>query len=128
MMADGNVVKEIYTSSKEKSVVAQQFQTAFDISIAGNGQIGITDVGSHKIHLLEWEDESAWVTSTVIGGGNAGCRDGNATTAELHEPTGITFKMNSALICCIGGRDHGCIKLYSQLGFATEFMSSIRNI
>ena len=129
MVADGNVVKEINTSSKETSVVAQGFQTAFDISVAVNGQIGITDVGSHKVHLLEWEDdESAWVTSTVIGSGNAGCRDGNATTAELHEPTGITFEMNSALICCIGGRDHGCIKLYSQLGFAAEFMSSIRNI
>ena len=43
-------------------------------------------------------------------------RDGNATTAELHEETGIAFDMNAALVCCIGGR------------FAAEFMSNVRNI
>lgn len=129
IVADENVVKEINTISKETAVVAQGFHTAFDISVTANGQIGITDVGSHKVNLLEWtDDEGIWVKSTVIGSGKAGCRDGNATTAELHEPTGITFDMNSALICCIGGRNHGCIKLYSQLGFAAEFMSNIRGI
>ena len=50
------------------------------------------------------------------------------TTAELHEPTGISFDMNSALICCIGERNNRCIKLYSYLGFAGEFMSNIRTI
>ncbi|CAB4007206.1 Hypothetical predicted protein [Paramuricea clavata] len=127
LVADGNVIKEINISSKETSVVAQGFQGAFGISAAANGEIGITDVGLHRVSLLKW-NEDAWINSTVIGSGDAGCRDGNATTAELHEPTGITFDMNSALICCIGGRDHGCIKLYSQLSFATEFMSNIRNI
>ena len=40
----------------------------------------------------------------------------------------IIIYYNSAIICCIRGRNQGCIKLYSGLAFATEFMAAIRNI
>ena len=129
IVADGNVVKEINTSSKETFVIAQGFKIAFDVATAANGEIAVTDVGSHKVSLLKWNNKNyVWEESTSIGSGDAGCRDGNATTAELHEPTGIAFDTNAALVCCIGGRNHGCIKLYSDLQFAAEIMSNVRNI
>ena len=40
----------------------------------------------------------------------------------------IIIYYNSAIICCIRGRNQGCIKLYSGLAFVTEFMAAIRNI
>ncbi|CAB3998593.1 Hypothetical predicted protein [Paramuricea clavata] len=129
IVADGNVVKEKNTGSKETFVIAQGFKIAFDVETAANGKIAVTDVGSHKVSLLKWNyEKDVWEESTSIGSGDAGCRDGNATTADLHEPTGIAFYMNAALVCCIGGRNHGCIKLYSDLRFAAEFMSNVLNI
>ena len=72
--------------------------------------------------------QNEWVKTKDVGSGTARPRDGKACNAELHEPTGVTFDLNSATICCIGGKNHGCIKLYSGLAFATEFMAAIRNI
>ena len=86
-------------------------------------------MSSHKITMLEWNnDQNEWVKTKDVGSGTAGPRDGKARNAELHEPTGVTFDLNSAIICCTGGKNHGCIKLYSGLVFATEFMAAIRNI
>lgn len=129
LVADRNVVKEINITSKETVIIARGFQTAFDVSSAANKQIGITDVGSHKVTMLQWnDDQKEWAKTKVVGSGTAGPRDGKASNAELHEPTGVTFDLNSAIICCIGGKSHGCIKLYSELAFATTFMAAIRNI
>ena len=52
LVADRNVVKEINLTSKETAIIAQGFQTAFDVSSAANKQIGITDVSSHKVTML----------------------------------------------------------------------------
>lgn len=129
LVADRNVVKEINITSKETTIIARGFQTAFDVSSAANKQIGITDVSSHKVTMLQWNDDlKEWAKTKVVGSGTAGPRDGKASNAELHEPTGITFDLNSAIICGIGGKSHGCIKLYSELAFATEFMAAIRNV
>ena len=129
LVADGNVVKEINITSKETTIIARGFQTVFDVSSAANKQIGITDVSSHKVTMLQWNnDVKEWAKTKVVGSGAAGPRDGKASNAELHEPTGVTFDLNSAIICCIGGKSHGCIKLYSELTCATEFMEAIRNI
>ena len=111
LVADRNVVKEINLTSKETAIIAQGFQTAFDVSSAANKQIGITDVSSHKVTMLQWNnDQNEWVKTKDVGSGTAGPRDGKACNAELHEPTGVTFDLNSAIICCIGGKNHGCIK------------------
>ena len=97
------------------------------ISSAANKKIDITDVSSPRIPTLQWnDDQNEWVTTKDVGSGTA--RDGKAYTVDLHEPKGVTFDFNSAIICCIGGRNHECIKLYSGLAFATEFMAAIRNI
>ena len=47
-----NTVKEINITSKETTIIAQGFQTAFDISSAANKKIDITDVSSHKVPML----------------------------------------------------------------------------
>lgn len=72
--------------------------------------------------------QNEWVKTKDTGRGTAGPRDRKAHHGELHEPTGVTFDLNSAVIYCIGVKNHGCIKLYSELAFATEFMAAIRNI
>ena len=48
LVAYRNIVKEINITSKETTIIAQGFQTAFDISSAANKKIDITDVSSHK--------------------------------------------------------------------------------
>jgi len=76
--------------------------------------------------MLQWNsNQNEWVKAKDVGGGTAGPRDGKARNAELYELTGVTFDLNSVIICCIGGKNHGCIKLYSGLAFATEFMAAI---
>lgn len=129
LVAYRNIVKEINITSKKTNIIAQGFQTAFDISSAANKKTDITDVSSHRVPMLQWNDDpNEWVTTKDTGSGTAGPRDGKAYTVDLHEPTGVTFDFNSATICYTGGRNHGCIKLYSGLAFATEFMAAIRNI
>ena len=55
LVAYRNTVKEINITSKETTIIAQGFQTAFDISSAANKKIDITDVSSHKVPMLmEW--------------------------------------------------------------------------
>lgn len=122
-------MKESNITSKETAIIARDFQTAFNVSSAANKQIGITDVSSNKVTMLQWNDDlKEWAKTKVVGSGTAGPRDGKASNADLHEPTGVIFDLNSAIICCIGGKSHGCIKLYSEIAFATEFIVAIRNI
>lgn len=129
LVAERNVVKEINITLKETTIIARGFQVGFDVSSAANQQIGITDGSSHKVTMLQWNDDlKEWAKTKDVGSGTAGPRHGKTSNAELHEPTGATFYLNSAIVCCIGGTSHGCIKLYSELAFATEFMAAIRNI
>ena len=51
--------------------------------------------------MLQWNnDVKEWAKTKVVGSGAARPRDGKASNAELHEPAGITFDLNSAIICC----------------------------
>ena len=52
LVAYRNTVKEINITSKETTIIAQGFQTAFDISSAANKKIDIRDVSSHKVPML----------------------------------------------------------------------------
>ena len=68
LVADRNVVKEINLTSKETIIIAQGFQTAFDVSSAANKEIGITDVSSHKVTMLQCNnDQNEWVKTKDVG-------------------------------------------------------------
>jgi hypothetical protein len=55
-------------------------------------------------------------------------QDGNATTAELHEETGIAFDMNAALVCCIGGRRKVCSRIHVKCSIFTEEIAEEKKI
>lgn len=52
LVAYRNIVKEINITSKETTIIAQGFQTAFDIFSAANKKIDITDLSSRKVPML----------------------------------------------------------------------------
>ncbi len=128
-VADGHVVKEINLVSKDVRIAFDGFQSAFDVKVSADGQVGSTDVNSRKLTVYVQDPEKTmWFRSDFIGSGVASCSDGESTNAELNEPTGLSYDMNSMIICCFGGKSHGCIKMYTNLDFAVNFMSNIRNI
>ena len=126
LVADCNSVKELNLETTQIRIDATGFQRAFDITAAANGNIGVIDVSAHTVSILEKKNEDeTWVVMEAIGTGTGGCADGKADSAELNEPVGKAFDRDSAIICCFGGKSHGCIKLNSQLDFAANFMSNI---
>lgn len=81
----------------------------------------------HTSYIYFVNDVGETVTDLVIGSGS-GCLDGPSSQAQFSEPTGLCFERNTAIISCFGGPSHGCIKLYTDVSFACEFMSCVRQI
>jgi hypothetical protein len=128
LVADGNDVLEINLNTQSVAIVAQNFRKAFDISVDSNGTVAVTDVISHKLHILSSKKAGQMLELQSTIGSINGCLDGPASKALLSEPTGVCFDMDTAIVCCFGGRSNGCIKLHTTVTFACEMMESIRKI
>ena len=128
LVADGNSVLEINLANKCVDAVAGNFRKAFDISVSSDGTVAVTDVTSHKLHFLSSKQTGEILEEQSTIGSTNGCLDGPASTALLSEPTGICFDLDTAIICCFGGRSNGCIKLHTSVTFACEMMLNIRQI
>lgn len=129
LVADGNVVldHEINFVDKSITIAKQGFQKAFDVAVSGNGLVGVTDVTTHKLHILNCSASDEFQTKQIIGT-TGGCLDGPVSNAQLAEPTGLCFDLDTPIISCFGGTSSGCIKLYTTVSFACKFMSTIRHI
>lgn len=128
LVANRNNVLEVNLANKNVMTVAENFRKAFDISASRNGTVAVTDVISHKLHILSSRETCAMFETQSIIGSTNGCLDGPASKALFSEPTGICFDLDTAVVCCFGGRSNGCIKLYTSVAFACEFMLNIRQI
>jgi hypothetical protein len=52
LVADGSFVLEINLTNQSVTTVAQNFRKAFDISVASDGTIAVSDVTSRTLHVL----------------------------------------------------------------------------
>lgn len=104
LVADGNSVLEINLANKSVDTVAQNFRKAFDISVTSDGTVAVTDVTSHKLHILSSKQTGEMLELQSIIGSTNGCLDGPASKAPLSEPTGLCFDLDTAIIYCFGGR------------------------
>ena len=70
LVADGNSVVEVNLTDKLIRTAKRAFKKAFDVAVSANGSVGVTDVYSHKLHILsrnangEFENEK--ITSSKM--------------------------------------------------------------
>jgi hypothetical protein len=114
LVADGNAVLEINFVDKSITIAKQGFQKAFDVAVSGNGLVGVTDITTHKLHILNCSASDEFQTKQIIGT-MGGCLDGPVSNAQLAEPTGLCFDLDTPIISCFGGTSSGCIKLYTTV-------------
>ena len=95
--------------------------------MSANGSVGVTDVYSHKLHILSRNANGEFENEKMISS-KRGCLDAFASKAQLAEPVGLCFDLDTAIISCFGGTSTGCIKLYTNVSCACNFMSNIRQI
>ena len=127
LVADGNSVVEVNLTDKSIRTAKRGFKKAFDVAVSANGSVGVTDVYSHKLHILGRNANGEFENEKIIGS-KGGCLDGPASKAQLAEPVGLCFDLDTAIISCFGGTSTGCIKLYTNVSCACNFMSNIRQI
>ena len=129
LVADGNSVVEVDIIDKSVHIVKQGFHKAFDVAVSGTSNtVGVTDVYSDKLHMLTCERINNEFKTEKIIGISDGCLDGPSSKAQLAEPVGLCFDMETVIVCCFSGTSNGCIKLYTSLSFTCNFMTNIRQI
>ena len=96
-VADGHTIKKIELESKSVGVIANGFKQAFDVALSSNGDVGVTDVQSHKLIILQQDVNGTYKVKLPVGTGTIGCSDGPAAKAQLSEPTELCFDFGTAI-------------------------------
>lgn len=76
-----------------------QFSNPRGLAVDEAGNLYIADCGNHAIRMMDTEGNVS-----VVLGGVQGCADGEAGTARLNSPTGISWYEGALYICDSGNR------------------------
>ena len=98
------------------------------MAVSSEGCVAVTDVQAHKIKILAKYDDGTYTIQEVVGRGTTGYTYGPAQQAELSEPTGVRFDFETVIFCCFGGAKQGYIRLHTNVDFACNFLSAVRDI